>query len=280
MNPRTSLFTKCLLLACFLFPACAKTSNQTKQPAATAPLPTPVRATAAPPAPRPVLPAEIVERLSRERIYVGEGNLWLNDWKPEKKSMYWQGWKGWNGLTIKAGMVFDLMDCAGYVGQARAVRRSDGVSSPTDPEESDVWDFEIVPGSMRKERIFNPCRSAEVAESDRPGMGFLAVYAVYPSRPERRGITIPRDLDLRAIYASLPAEEKQWRESLATTEETTVPIDLSVPDFWTDTDGDGKIDVISIAGKCGGDPNEDYTCTKILRLTADGWRQISFMPPC
>jgi len=175
---------------------------------------------------------------------------------------------------IRLGMVFDLLNCAGYIGQARIVKNL--------YEEKGYygWEMKLIKESNRPnvKQAISQCPMPE-EELDEGVSASSPAFAVYPSQPDRRNIRINKVPNLKAIYDSLSEEQKQWRASLNEQRKPEFFNTLENDFNWTDTDGDGKIDLISIEGTCNGKPDTENHCIKILHLFDGKWLEVVLITP-
>lgn len=177
-----------------------------------------------------------------------------------------------NRETVKPGMIFDVMNCAGYIGQIRILPQ------PNDGFEPYWQNVEWVADSIRSnfEEAIKKC------SSNKEFLNASSAFAVYPSIPKRQNIKIqnqPTTKDLKQIYNSFTPEQKKWR---ATRNKERDPkfYEMLENDYdWADSDGDGKIDLITINGTCSGIPNDELSCVKILHLVNSEWKEVARITP-
>ena len=180
----------------------------------------------------------------------------------------WLGGEGESG--IKPGMVFDVLNCAGFVARARVVGPA-GASR----EEQYGWRVEVVPESARADAAAAQGRCAGGGDSLAAEARSRAL-AVYPSREGRNRITVGGAHDLSAVYASLPDEARKCH---AAAHQAYPEYPLGSLDSWTDVDGDGKIDLVVLTTTCDCTPQSDLLCQLILRLSDGKWRQMARITP-
>ncbi len=169
---------------------------------------------------------------------------------------------------VKAGMVFDVLNCAGYIGQIRILPQ------PDDGFEHYWQNVELITDSIQpnyKETI-KKCGNKEFPNSS-------SAFAVYPSKAERVKIKAIGKPDLKALYNSLTPEQKKWRATRNKEREPKFYEMLEDDYVWTDLDGDGKIDLITINGTCSGIPNDELSCIKILYFADGEWKEIARITP-
>jgi hypothetical protein len=102
--------------------------------------------------------------------------------------------------------------------------------------------------------------------------------AVTPINKNRKYLKTP-EISLTELFADLPSSIQY--EINCKRDEKNI-LSRSQGDIWMDTDGDGKIDYVSVAVACsiqGMDCKQDYTCTKTLKLINGEWIQMSFSTP-
>lgn len=182
---------------------------------------------------------------------------------------------GENSPKIRPGMVFDILNCAGYLGQVRAVK-----SLTEEGKGLYGWQVELIPSSIRPD-METAVKKCQYTEENNTPTNVSIAFAIYPSKAERVKIKTVEQPDLKALYNSLTAEQKRWRNS------QNQPIyrkqefyEKLENDFaWADTDGDGKVDLIRIQGMCDGTPADDLTCMKILHYSNGEWREVARITP-
>ncbi|MGI8641751.1 MAG: hypothetical protein ACR2MG_17625 [Pyrinomonadaceae bacterium] len=164
-------------------------------------------------------------------------------------------------------MLLDVMTCAGFVTQARL---KEWRGAGRDTSEGYQWELEFVSSDKEFnliEKNLKKCRQDDEQ--------WIRAFAIYPSKAERAKIKITNAPDLKKVFDSLSTEDKKWIKSddqpnsKNPAQKKTVDIDS-----WTDSDGDGKIDLIEISGNCNGLPGGDLTCLQILRLSGKTWKHI------
>ena len=181
----------------------------------------------------------------------------------------WLGGEGESG--IKPGMVFDVLNCAGFVARARVVGPA-GASR----EEQYGWRVEVVPESVRADAAAAQGRCVGGGDDSLAAEARGRALAVYPSREGRNRITVGGAHDLSAVYASLPDEARKCH---AAAHQAYPEYPLGSLDSWTDVDGDGKIDLVVLTTTCDCTPQSDLLCQLILRLSDGKWRQMARITP-
>lgn len=170
----------------------------------------------------------------------------------------WLG--GQNAPEIKAGMVFDALDCSGFVARVRVVEPAGKAS-----EGQYGWRVEAVPGGPQAD-----------AGGARGKCEDGRAIAVYPSREERSRITLRDRPDLSAVYASLPQDAQKCH---AAAHQAYPEYKLGSFDAWADANGDGKIDLVVLTVTCDCTPEDDLICQIILHLSGGVWRQVARITP-
>ncbi len=173
---------------------------------------------------------------------------------------------------ITAGMVFDVLNCAGYIGQIRIFPQ------PDDGFEHYWQNVELVADSITPDSMEVVKRCAGNKEFPNA----TGTYAIYPSKPERKNFRLtkqPTEKDLKAIYDSLSPEQKKWRATKNNEREPQFYETLENDFNWASSDGDGKIDLITINGACNDIPRGELNCLKILHLVNGKWEQVARITP-
>ncbi len=184
-------------------------------------------------------------------------------------------WTGDNKdkTNMNMGMTFDILNCAGYIGQARLNK----ALSPG------YWELELIKETVRPdfEQAIKLCAGDEI-QIDKAVLASSSAYAVYPSKPERKNIRSPKNLtkaDIKALYDSLSPEQKQWRATLNRDYKPELKNTLEDNSFWADSDGDGKVDLIIIDGACDGTSGGELICMKVLHRENGKWKQVARITP-
>lgn len=173
------------------------------------------------------------------------------------------------GTTLEV----DIMNCAGFLARAKAVRQDEGYSA---------WKLELIPESVAQDaanRIKQCDGDKGIDESS------SVAFALSPSLPERQTFKLEKSPDLAQLYDSLPEELKQWLKAgeVKVGDESPRPKGKLDPknygDTWADINGDGKVDLIIVKSKCDGTPEDDLTCGRIWYLSGGKWREIAYTTP-
>ena len=117
--------------------------------------------------------------------------------------------------------------------------------------------------------------------SDNPNHKYPSseIFAIATRDDKRKNIKLGEQ-NGKSLFSDLPRSVKSWANCKRPKPGV---VSRENNDDWTDTDGDGKVDLISINADC--QPNgfcEDeggYTCSKILRWTGWRWVEISYETP-
>lgn len=172
-------------------------------------------------------------------------------------------------IELKKGMLFDVLTCAGFAASAR-LKKYHGEGDASNGGYR--WEMEFVPGKTSKS-------GADALAGCRAGANRVRAFAVYPAKSSREKIKIQAKPDLKRVYDSLAARDKKWiasndPENTGYAEDTKKTPDIEA---WTDTDGDGQLDLIEVKGNCNGQPDGDLICMQILHLSNDKWVRVGWL---
>jgi hypothetical protein len=210
---------------------------------------------------------EIVDR-SGDIQMIFMGNLVLkNDGIISKDS--WSLGENSGEMEIKKGLTFDLMTCAGFVGQAKL---KNWIGKDGESDKGYDWEIELMSvGNFRENK--------NLLEKCRDDNGYVRTFAVYPVKKEREKIQIKSSPDLETVFDSLPLKEKEWIASNDPEKTGYLEEKKKVPDIeaWTDSDGDGKMDLIEVKGNCNGQPDGDLICMQILHFARNKWIRVGWL---
>lgn len=172
--------------------------------------------------------------------------------------------------TLKEGMIFDVLTCAGFVAKAK-LKKWHGENESSDKGYN--WEVEFIGGKTTKlfESLLNKCSTG--------GDKQIRAFAVYPSKPEREKIQILKTPDLNKVFASISERDKKWIASDDPENTGYLEEKKKMPDieFWTDADGDEQIDLIEVKGNCNGQPDGDLTCSQILHFSGGKWIRVGWL---
>lgn len=174
---------------------------------------------------------------------------------------------GEGDLKIEKGITLDVMTCAGFVTQAK-LKQWHGEGQDTD--EGYQWELEFITPNLNIAALENKLKKCHTDD-----YRWTGAFAIYPSKPERAKIEMTKTPDLKKVFDSLSTEDKKWvatddqPKDKNSTQKDSVDIDE-----WTDSDGDGKIDLIQLSGTCNGLPSGDLTCLKVLHLSGKTWKIV------
>ena len=155
------------------------------------------------------------------------------------------------------------MNCAGYLGSAK-IALVEG-----------LWKLTFIPETV------SPDAQEKTAACKQPiDGGNNPAFAVAPRDSNRKNIKIG-NVDTRKLYASLPDTKRKWLEEEKKIYKTNPEFrdrekgNLTLrQDDWTDTDGDGKIDLVSISAVCEKGDSEGTSCSSILMLIDGKWIKV------
>lgn len=183
-------------------------------------------------------------------------------------------------FKLKEGMIFDVMNEYGYITQA-CVSQTDYSS----------YEFELT-------NISGTTRTDIIPKLSQIKSSYINIFLVYPSDPKRKNISIEIDkltnnnlsgfyhteLMSKNIFNTLPKKVQNWhwlfkeRYEIETSEEEKESIKKWL-ETYTDLDGDGVIDLVSVEGPCDSTPKDDLSCSKILRKINSIWKEVYFQTP-
>ncbi len=164
------------------------------------------------------------------------------------------------GTKIKV----DILNCAGYLGSGEIFYKKK--IEDVVPE----WEILINPDSLAKSAVDKIKQCDNV--NDPTSESILSdVFAIAPLNLKRKSIEIGK-VDTKKLFSTLPAETKKWLNSKFAIKGGRNANDLSIQqDNWTDTDGDGTIDLLSLTAA----HNEEIdTTTRIMLLVKSVWINI------
>jgi len=179
------------------------------------------------------------------------GSIDVTDNKVESISLWVRG-KEANGVKFAkvetgASVAVDVLNCSGYIATATASLN-----------EHQAWEVKIIPETIATDAVekIKACDSS-------PESKYISsnTFAVAPIVEKRKQIKLNK-LEKPSTY-TLPIGVQIWAEG-----------DIG---NWTDTDGDGKVDLVSISGKCG--TSEENICTRVLSWNGLRWIEIAYTKP-
>lgn len=179
--------------------------------------------------------------------------------KPDdKNSPYYQA---------RSGVEVDLMNCGGYLASGRLYSSQEESNFPT-PD----WMVKIASETVAKDVEAKIKRCNIYTENGMPSRDEIGskVFAVAPRKNERRNITV-REVDTKKVFRSLPKTTREFLNTKAALAAGRKKDDLShQDDIWTDLDGDGKIDLITISAMY----DEEHSSGTVLLLVNGKWKVI------
>jgi hypothetical protein len=184
-------------------------------------------------------------------------------------------------LKLKEGMVFDVMNEYGYIAQACIAQAN---------YSSYEFELTVISDSVRASLI--PTLSQRKAS-------YINVFLVYPSDPKRKNINIEvskdstnnnlsdfyyTELVSEKVFNTLPKKIQNWHWIFKDHYEVEVADEYKESmkkwlEVYTDLDGDGEIDLVSLEGPCNGTSQYDLSCSRVLRKVKNVWKQIYFQTP-
>lgn len=177
-------------------------------------------------------------------------------------------------FKARGGIDVDLMNCGGYLASGRLTGSVDSTSSVPD------WNLKISPETIAEdaEAKIKKCdaNNYEGADITTKDPALSNAFAVTPSNKKRREIVIG-DTDTKKVFASLPKVTKEWANSKVNIEYwKREKSNLTLGrDNWTDLDGDGKIDLVSIFAYT----DEEHGSGAVLLLVKGKWKEIGSSQP-
>lgn len=173
-------------------------------------------------------------------------------------------------IELKPGMQFDVLTCAGFITQAK-LKKYHGEKNASDKGYD--WEMEFISDKPSESNIIalTKCRDKQ--------NNWIRTFAIYPSNPERKKIKIQNEPDLEKVFDSISAKDKEWIASNDSKNADSMEQKKKEPDIeaWTDSDGNGQIDLIEIAGNCNGKPDGDLTCMQILHWANGKWVRVGWL---
>ena len=180
------------------------------------------------------------------------GSIDVTDNQVESISLWDRGEKSknekFNEPENSTKIVVDVLNCAGYLASAKAIYDA----------KSTYWKLEIIPETVATDAVekIKACDSS-------PESKYISsnAFAVAPVNKTRRQSKLSK-LETPSTY-TLPFSVQAWAKGDITN--------------WTDTDGDGKVDLVTISGKCG--MSENNFCSKTLSWNGLRWIEIAYSAP-
>lgn len=161
------------------------------------------------------------------------------------------------------GVEIDLMNCAGYLASGKIYV----AKTKKEDAESPDWRLKISRETITKdaEKKIRQCDMPfENKEDDVP---FNSAFAISPRDNRREKIKIAGEINVQKLFESLPEDLQKEAESSDLRKRHKLSKNLGLLyDNWTDSDGDGKIDLIQL-----------FTEKRavILFLEKDQWKEIA-----
>lgn len=179
------------------------------------------------------------------------GSIDVTDNKVESISLWVRGKEadGVKFAKVETGTSInvDVLNCSGYLFTAVATLN-----------EHQAWEVKIMPETVASDAV----EKIKICDGT-PESKYISsnAFAVAPVVEKRKQIKLNK-LEKPSTYM-LPVSVQLWAEG-----------DVG---NWTDTDGDGKVDLVSISGKCG--TSEDNFCTRVLSWNGLRWIEIAYSKP-
>lgn len=180
------------------------------------------------------------------------GLINVTDNKVESFSLWVRG-KEANGVKftsveIGTSVKVDVLNCAGYVATATATLN-----------ENEAWEVKVESETVALDAV-----EKIKACTGEPKSKYISsnAFAVAPVDEKRKQIKLNK-LEKPAIY-NLPVSIQLWaiKDSISN---------------WVDTDGDGKVDLVSVSGYCS--TSEESICKKVLSWNGFSWIEIAYSKP-
>lgn len=175
-----------------------------------------------------------------------------------------------NEIELKKGLVFDVMTCAGFVSKAK-LKKWHGESNRVGSNYA--WEMEFISDKTSKydNNALKSCREK--------GSNWIRAFAVFPAKVGREKIQIQNTPDLKGIFDSISSRDKKWIASDDPKNTGYLGGKKKDPDIesWTDSDGDGQIDLIEVKGNCNGQSDGDLICMQILHLSNNKWIRVGWL---
>lgn len=185
-----------------------------------------------------------------------------------------------NDFKLKEGMIFDVMNEYGYITQA-CISQANYSS----------YEFELT-------SISGTTKTSIIPKLSQIKSSYINIFLVYPSDPKRKNISIEIDKPTNnnlsdfyyteriseKIFNTLPKKVQNWhwlfkeRYEIETSDEDKESTKKWL-ETYTDLDGDGIIDLVSVEGPCDSTPKDDLSCSKILRKINGIWKEVYFQTP-
>lgn len=191
------------------------------------------------------------------RVPKANGNVWNNgNYNEDNHPEY---------TRIGTSIEVDIMNCAGYL-----------ISGRLNNVDLLGWRLETIPETAARDaaKKLKQCAGSDKKFPDNDA------FAVAPQNKNRKDIKIEA-VDTRKLYASLPRKSREWLEEnkkiykFSSSYRRKEKKNLTLrDDNWTDTDGDGKIDLVEISAVCDKDDSEGTTCSSILMLINGKWVEV------
>lgn len=162
-----------------------------------------------------------------------------------------------------SGVEIDLLNCAGYLASGKIY-----IAKNSKPDaESPDWRLKINRETIAKDAE-EKIRQCDVPfEIKKDAVPFNQAFAVSPNDNQRRKIKIVGEIDTQKLFGSLPENFQKEAEPSDLRKRHKLSKSLGLfYDNWTDSDGDGKIDLIQL-----------FTEKRavILFLENDEWKEIA-----
>ena len=151
----------------------------------------------------------------------------------------------------------DIMNCAGYLGAGKATYDSgNGLN----------WKIKFIPETIAADAVEKVKQCNTSSDDDYIQSN---AFAIAPQNANRRNIKIAK-VDTRRLFESLPKETKKWLNNKYGLD-IRKKDDLSLKnDNWTDTDGDGKIDLIFVFTNY----DVEHSGGEIMMLVGGKWKDM------
>ncbi len=150
-----------------------------------------------------------------------------------------------NGSKINV----DILNCAGYIASAKATYNA----------KLTYWKLEIISETVASDAVEKVKLCVTYPESKYISSNAFAIVPTDEKRKQMRA----KKLEKPSIY-SLPFSVQMWAEKDGIGN-------------WADTDGDGKVDLVTVSGACG--TSEEYICSRTLSWNGLRWVEIAYTKP-
>lgn len=174
---------------------------------------------------------------------------------------YWSIGHDTEDGAVKKGMIFDVLTCAGFVGQVK-LKKWNAEAGMNDKGYD--WQVEFIPSKNKNS-----------SEKCRDRNNLIPAFGIFPAKSSRETIKIQTAPDLTKIFNTLSEKDKKWIAS----DDGESPNAENKADIeaWTDSDGDGKIDLIKVKGFCNGMKDGELVCYQVLHFSDSKWIRVGWL---